>query len=186
MKVAIDATVLAYFFDAEAAPPLDASGVPVALCRERITLLISELQKAKATIIIPAPALSEILVYAGDAAPNWLSVLSNTKYCRIADFDQLAAVECAVMAKRRIEAGPRREGYTKRKVKFDEQIVAIALVEQADEILSDDSDIRALAGDRMLVRGIGELPVPAQDLQISIDWNAAGDRPSQDLDITAD
>lgn len=177
----IDATVLAYLLDAEAAAPLDASGTPIALCTERISLLISELQKAKATIIIPAPALSEILVYAGDAASNWLSVLSNTKYCRIADFDQLAAIECAVMAKRRIEAGPRREGYTKRKAKFDEQIVAIALVEQADEILSDDSDIRKLAGERMLVRGIGDLPVPKQDLQISIDWSAAGDQPSPDL-----
>lgn len=180
MKVAIDATVLAYLLDAEAAAPLDSSGTPVALCQERITLLISDLQKAKATIIIPAPALSEILVYAGDAASNWLSVLSNTKCCRIADFDQLAAVECAVMAKRRIDAGPRREGYTKRKAKFDEQIVAIALVEQADEILSDDDDIRTLVGDSMIVRGIADLPVPEQDRQIMMDWNASVEPTAED------
>ena len=95
MRVAIDATVLAYLFDAEAAPPSDAEGKPVSDCQRRLEHLISELQQARATLIIPTPALSEVLVYAGDAAQNWLSTLTGTRCCQIAPFDTMAAVECA-------------------------------------------------------------------------------------------
>lgn len=170
MRVAIDASVLAYLFDAEAAPPKDAEGKPVADCQLRLEHLISELQQARATLIIPAPALSEVLVYAGEAAQNWLSTLTGTRCCQIAPFDTMAAVECAALAAERVAQG-RRSGLTKAKAKFDEQIFAIAMVQQADEILSDDADIRWLAGQKLPVRGIVDLPLPPTSAQMTIDWD---------------
>lgn len=130
--------------------------------------LILELQQAKATLIIPTPALSEVLVYAGEAAPSWLAILAGLRCVRIAPFDTLAAVECAAMARDRLTQG-RPEDVTKRKAKFDEQIAAIAFVERADEILSDDDHIRRLVGEKMTVRGIADLSLPPQDPQIGLD-----------------
>jgi hypothetical protein len=57
---------------------------------------------------------------------------------------------------------------TRAKAKFDEQIVAIALAEQAEMILSDDSDIRALAPSRLTVKGIADLELPPEEAQGSL------------------
>ena len=126
------------------------------------------MQQARATLIIPTPALSEILVYAGEAAAEWLSILAGLRCVRIAPFDTLAAVECAHLAHSRMVDG-RPTDVTKRKAKFDEQIIAIAIVEEADEILTDDVHIRRLVAGRMTVRGIADLPLPPEDRQMGLD-----------------
>lgn len=167
MRVAIDASVLAYLFDASAAAPAGPDGSLVSHCQARVEHLLSELQQARATLIIPAPALSEILVYAGEAAPSWLGTLAGNRCCRIAPFDTLAAVECAALARDRLVHG-RAADVSRRKAKFDEQIAAIALVERADEILSDDAHIRQLVGQRMTVRGIADLPLPPKSDQMPL------------------
>lgn len=167
MRVAIDASVLAYLFDGQASAPAGPDGQPISDCQARIEYLISELQQAKATLIIPAPALSEILVYAGSAAPEWLTTLTGVRCCKIAAFDTLAAIECADLARERMIHGSDSD-VTKRKAKFDEQIVAIALVERADEILTDDDHIRKLVGAKLTVRGIADLPLPPQSRQIPL------------------
>lgn len=137
-------------------------------CQARVEYLIAELQQAKATLIVPTPALSEVLVYAGEAASTWLGELAGLRSVRIAPFDTLAAVECAALARDR-QAQGRPVDISKRKAKFDEQIVAIALVERADEILSDDDHIRRLAGEKIVVRGIADLSLPPQDPQLGLD-----------------
>lgn len=168
MRIAIDASVLAFLFDASASAPTGPDGQPVSDCQARVEHLIAELQQAKATLIIPTPALSEILVYAGEAAPAWLSTLTNLRCIRIVPFDTIAAVECAAMARGRLTQG-RPADVTRRKAKFDEQIAAIALVERASEILSDDDHIRRLLGGKMSVRGIADLNLPPQNPQLGLD-----------------
>lgn len=169
MRVAIDASVLAFLFDDAAKAPIGSDGVPISECQARLEHLIAELQQAKATLIVPTPALSEILVYAGEAAPVWLGTLAGLRCVRVAPFDTLAAVECAAMARDRLVHGKPAD-LTKRKAKFDEQITAIALVERADEILTDDDHIRRLAGGKMRVRGIADLDLPHQDRQIGLNF----------------
>lgn len=167
MKVAIDASVLAFLFDDKVLAPAGPDGNTIGDCQARLTHLIVELEQAKATLIIPTPALSEVLVYAGDAAAAWLGALTGLRCVKIAPFDTLAAVECAAMARERL-THLRPADTTKRKAKFDEQITAIALVERADEILSDDVHIRRLVGDKMTVRGIADLSLPPSDPQMGL------------------
>lgn len=168
MRVAIDASVLAFLFDDSVSAPIGHDGKLISNCQARVEYLITELQQAKATLIIPTPALSEVLVYAGEAAPAWLGTLAGLRCVRIAPFDTLAAVECAAMARDRVTNG-RSEDVSRRKAKFDEQISAIALVQRADEILSDDDHIRRLVGEKMTVRGIADLSLPPEERQIGMD-----------------
>ena len=169
MIVAFDASVLVYLLDENAASPRGESGEPVEDCHTRVSHLIAELQRAKAKIIVPAPALAEVLVYGGSAAPDWLSILNTSRHIRVSPFDERAAVEYSVMERARLSA-PR--AHTPRaKAKFDQQIVAIARIEGAERIYSDDGDIRRLWDNEGQVVGIAGLPLPPQEAQLSIEFD---------------
>lgn len=85
------------------------------------------------------------------------------------DFDQRAAVELAVRLRAAFSAGDIREGLktTKTKMKFDRQIVAVALTNGARVLYSDDNGVKKFGEESGLkVRRTSELPIPAiqQDL----------------------
>jgi hypothetical protein len=84
-------------------------------------------------------------------------------------FDVKAAVEYAVME--RMRAGHLNPGQRRAKAKFDAQIVAIARVEGATTIYSDDSDVKKLWADDDQVKGIADLPLPPQDLQMRMEFD---------------
>ncbi|GLR85843.1 hypothetical protein GCM10007857_25540 [Bradyrhizobium iriomotense] len=91
---------------------------------------------------MPTPALSEVLIGAGDAAPSYLDILNKSARFKIAPFGSRAAVEAAARHREAIQAGDKREGSAGwAKVKFDRQIIAIAKVEGAERIYSEDSDV---------------------------------------------
>jgi predicted nucleic acid-binding protein len=160
--VVFDATVLIYIIDENASPPNDpATGQPVENCKERLEYLLTTLQEENAKIIIPTPALGEVLVKAQQAAPELLRDLTSSKHFRVAPFDAMAAVEYAAMHAARLG----KATTNRTKAKFDEQIVAIARVENATIIYSDDGDIAKLASPRMQVLGIGSLPLPPAKAQ---------------------
>jgi len=103
--VVFDATALLLFLDPDAKPPLDpTTGSPTARCKERIDHLTSVLDARKDKIVIPTPVLSEVLVRAGDAGPEYLDILNRVACFRIAPFDQRAAVEVAAMTSKRRSA----------------------------------------------------------------------------------
>lgn len=86
MIVAFDASVLVYMVTPDANAPLDrTTGQPVVRCADRVSHLIATLQREKATIVIPTPSLAEVLVRAGDSAPQWLAMLERSRHFRIAD-----------------------------------------------------------------------------------------------------
>ena len=139
--VVFDASILLFVFD-ENTP----SSAPRA--KERVEHLIDRLSKAGERIIIPTPALSECLVHAGPAGPEYLSIIGKRACFRIASFDERAAVEAAVRTFQARQRGQRKGGNpeaSKTKIKFDRQIAAIAVVEGATAIYSDDSDVRGYA-----------------------------------------
>ena len=74
-----------------------------------------------------------------------LRILPSSRHFRIAPFDERAAVEFAARQAERIAASERAPAATRTKAKFDDQIVAIAAVEGATTIYSDDEDISKLA-----------------------------------------
>jgi len=94
--VVLDATTLLYLLDPDAKAPQDPqTGQPVTQVKERMEYLVATLTKQKEKIIVPTPALSELLVRAGEAGPEYLQILNGTAAFKVADFSQRAAVEVA-------------------------------------------------------------------------------------------
>jgi hypothetical protein len=135
--VVFDASILLLVLDEDAK-----ASVPRA--RERVEYLIDCLDHGGEKIIIPTPALSECLVHAGPAGPEYLAIISKRACFRVASFDERAAVEAAVQTFEARQRGQARGGNpeaAKAKIKFDRQIVAIAKVEGATVVYSDDKDV---------------------------------------------
>jgi hypothetical protein len=127
--VVFDATILMLLLRPNAGQPTDSSGQPITQVQERIAHLLQTLEKNRTRIIIPTPALSEVLVRAGNAGPQIVETLGRSAVFRIVSFDSLAAIEAAAMTRAAIDSGDKRGGVDAAwaKVKFDRQIVAIEL-----------------------------------------------------------
>ena len=168
-----DATALLHFLEPNASAPVDpATNEPVADAKARIDFLIETLDARRETIVIPTPALSEVVVHAGEAGPSYLEILNGTRCFRIESFDQRAAVELAAMTRDAIAAGDLRAGIetTRAKLKFDRQIVAIARTQGQKTIYSDDGDIAKLGEALELeVVPIHALPVGPNEPQGELD-----------------
>ncbi|MBX7502415.1 hypothetical protein K3181_13285 [Qipengyuania sp. YG27] len=162
MIVAADASVILHLIDPDLPTRPDERGNPVSNCRARIEHLLDTMSKRGDVLVVPTPALAEMLTKGDDVGNDWLSVLHGKRAIRIAPFDEMAAVECAALARNRKQ---RRPTSGRDKSKFDEQIVAIAVVARAEEILSDDQDIRNLAPPSIAVRGIADLDLPPEAAQ---------------------
>ena len=164
-----DATTLLLFLEPDARTPLDpATNETVTDAKARIDHLIEALEKRRETIVIPTSALSEVLVHADEAGPEYLEILNTTRCFRIEPFDQRAAVELATMTREALREGGLRAGTqaTRAKLKFDRQIIAIARTQSQTTIYSDDEDIFTLAEPLGLeVVPVHALPVPPEDAQ---------------------
>lgn len=164
--IAVDTSVLLYLIKPDTSPPQDPfTGKPVERCQERVEFLISTLSKTGTKLVLPTPAVTELLVSTGESATTVLEVLRRMSVFRVADFDQRAALECSVMMSQhwagRLKQLKAEVG--RHRIKFDLMIVAIARVAGAREILSDDKsvkDVAAITG--MPCRGIADLPLPPE------------------------
>ena len=135
--VVFDASILLFVFDESTK-----SSVPRA--KERVEYLIDTLSKTGERIVIPTPALSECLVHAGPAGPEYLNIIGRQACFRVASFDERAAVEAAIRTYHARQRGHAKGGnpdVAKAKIKFDRMIVAIATVESATAVYSDDADV---------------------------------------------
>jgi predicted nucleic acid-binding protein len=176
--VLFDATTLSLLLHPGAKPPKDAKGNPVERCSERIEHLVRTLDESKTKIIIPTPALSELLVIAGAAGPKYLSEINGRSCFKVSDFDQRAAVEAAAQTRDAIRAGFKRQGSEApwAKIKFDRQIVAIAKVENVKTIYSDDEDVERYAkAIGIEVKRAESLPLPPPKQLMLGDQNAEGE-----------
>jgi predicted nucleic acid-binding protein len=169
--VVLDAATLLLLVRPDVGVPLDSNGKPVSHARERLAHLVKQLEKSRTKILVPTPALSEVLVRAGNKAAQIAQVLQNASVVEIAPFDTMAAVEVAMMTREAIDAGDKRGGVdgTWAKVKYDRQIVAIAKVKGAHTIYTDDGDIRKFAATAgIVVTGIADLPLPPESAQMEM------------------
>jgi len=168
-----DATALLHFLEPDAPAAIDpTTNAPVTDAKARIDHLIHTLEQQRETIIIPTPALSEVLVHADAAAPEYLVLLNRLACFRIAPFNQRAAVELAAMTREALNTGRLHIGTnaTRAALKFDRQIIAIAKVEGHTTIYSDDNDIAKLAGPLGLeVIPTHQLPLPPEEAQGALD-----------------
>ena len=163
--VVFDASILMFFFDENTPSSTDRA-------KDRVEHLIETLSEAGEKIIIPTPALSECLVYAGPAGPDYLAILGKQACFRVAPFDERAAVEAAIRTHEARARGLRKGGavdISKSKIKFDRQIAAVAVVEGATAIYSDDSNVCDYAQEAGLkAYRLADLPLPAEDPQTSM------------------
>ena len=153
--------------------PCDEDGNPVPQAQERVEYLISELDKTGTKVLIPTPALSEVLVRAGQAeSQKIVEEVNKESVFSIEPFDQRAAIELAAMLRSEFPKGkvkPQGNHETWAKLKYDRQIVAIAKVCGVAKIYSDDLGIKAVAGRaNITVDRVCELPCPPEDLQKTI------------------
>jgi hypothetical protein len=168
--VVIDATFLMLFFRPDVSVPAGPGGAKIDLPRARIDHLIETLEKARTTIIVPTPVLSEVLVRAGpQASQEIVEKLNKLAVFRVESFDARAAIEVAAMTRRDLDGTGKKRGKATgpwAKIKYDRQIVAIAKVTRATTIYSDDADIRSIAaGKDIQVVGLKDLPLPDEARQ---------------------
>ena len=167
--VAFDNTILSVllFPDAELQEGPDAK--PVERARERVNALVQEIADGGEQVLVPSPALAEVLATPECDMEEVLSTLRVSAFIRIGDFDQRAAVELATRLRAAAAKGDIREGLktAKTKMKFDRQIVAIALTNGARILYSDDDGVKKFGeGSGLKVKRTSELPIPTvqQDL----------------------
>jgi len=162
--VVFDASFLIPLLD-EKAPEL----VPAA--RKKVRFLLSTINKANEVIVVPTPALSKLLVKAGEAGPEWIRILSKSARFKIAAFETLAAIEAAQMTAGAIAAGDKKGGVTSgwQKVKFDRQIIAIARVAGVEYVYSHDPDLKMLASGNPEVQSFDDLPLPPAGAQADME-----------------
>ena len=162
--VVFDANFLIYFLD-----PKIKDGVG---SNPRIDHLVATIQKTGERIVVPTPALSELLVKAGDAGPKYLEIVARSKFFRVAEFGERAAVEAAALH-REAKAGGNKRGATPEadwaKVNFDRQIVAIARVVGAKTIYTNDRQLAKHAKSAGIdAFGLDELPAPPAEPQLEM------------------
>jgi hypothetical protein len=170
--VVFDATMLSLLLRAGAKAPIDpATGAPVQYAEVRIAHLLEQLEKSRTVIIVPTPALTEILIKAGTAMGGIVARIQKSSVLRIQSFDARAAIELAQMTNANASASDKRAAIEApwSKIKFDRQIVAIAKVNAATDIYSDDDKLVAFATkhDIHCIR-IADLPIPDSARQMGL------------------
>lgn len=164
--VAFDNSILLIAIRKEAIP------ASIDKAKERVDHLVSELSKAGERIVIPTPALSEMLVHSGKAAGTYLEELQKSSKFRIAPFDTKAAVAVAADIAASIKKGNKKGGASGSwaKANFDRQITAIAKSETAHTIYTDDEDV-AKHAQRMGIKPVmlADLPLPPSKTPL-LDW----------------
>jgi predicted nucleic acid-binding protein len=141
----------------------DAIPASVDKAKERVDHLVSELSKKGEQILIPTPALAEMLVHAGNAAGAYLDELQKSTKFKIVPFDIRAAVEVALDIAASIKRGDKRSGAagTWAKANFDRQIAAIAKGGDAHTLYTDDDDVERHAKRMGLeAKRLHDLPLP--------------------------
>lgn len=162
--VAFDAGFLSILFHTSSKVPNDpATGKPPDFAKERIEHLIDTLSEDGEKILIPTPALSELLIALGKSGAQAITRLHGESVFQIRDFDERAAIELAEMSRVKAdEKKQKKQGGTWAKVKFDRQIVAIAKVNGAKVVYSTDDDLLKLAvREGLKAIACHELPLPS-------------------------
>lgn len=119
-----DSTFLTFLFVPNARCAVDRA-------KERIDDLVGRIHGSGDRILVPDPALAELLLAVGHSRRDILNLISRNPKFLLAPFDTRAALELSLMAESiQRKAGKKKgeSGGTWAKVKFDWQIVAIAKV----------------------------------------------------------
>ena len=129
--VCFDASVLIDLFDPR----------PTNVRKQRLDVLVPDLEQSKQKIILPAPAYSEFLIGAGRAREAYHKKIENMSNFFIEPFSKRAAVECAILLAD-VYSKKEQRGISKTKIKYDWMIVSIAKAINATCMYTSDGDIK--------------------------------------------
>ena len=170
--ILFDASVLCLTIYAHAGVPLDfKTGKPIDFAKQRVDGLIGDIEKNNDVILIPTPALSEVLVVVAPDVQKYVEELNSQACFKVVSFGERAAIELALRIKLAKKKGDKKEGVVSAwdKVKYDRQIVAIAKVEGASAIYSMDRHVHAHgAAWGIQVLNLSDLPIPAKQGDLPI------------------
>ena len=156
--VGFDTTFLTWLFVKTAKHKLsDAS--------ERVGFLLSELSARGDQIIVPTPAMSELLMKTGKGSQKVLEQITGNPRFVVASFDLRAAIELSLFSDAALTKNQKKVGVvaTWAKMKFDRQIVAICKVEKASCIYSDDEDVYNVGHrERIPVYRVEDIQIPSK------------------------
>jgi predicted nucleic acid-binding protein len=160
--VALDNTFLSVLLNPGGNIPLAPDGSIIDLAKERAGAVIAAIEKARRKIILPAPALAELLTAIGPDAQQYLNIVGRSRIFEIGNFDARCAAELALLNRGIFAISDdqnRAEPYQKRKV--DRQIVAICKVYGVLEIYTDDASVTRMARLCGITPiGLHEVPIP--------------------------
>lgn len=143
MTVAFDNTILSALLNPQGRLPLDpTSDQPLEYGRERAESVVAQIEKARRKIILPAPAVAELLTAIGPDAQQYLNVVGRSRVFEVGAFDARGAAELALLNRGVFADGDVKNGldnWQKRKV--DRQIIAICKVHGAAELYTDDTGL---------------------------------------------
>jgi predicted nucleic acid-binding protein len=157
VKAAFDNSFLVFLFNRRA-------GASVERAAERVDGLIESLSNKKAKIIIPTPALTELLMAGKFSVQVYVEKLKTFGSFQIRAYDERAAIELAAQYVSTKKTNKEREKQAPwNKIKFDRQIVAIAKTQGVSVVYSDDDQLRQFAREcGMDAYGLAEISVPPQ------------------------
>jgi hypothetical protein len=156
--VVLDTTFLTWVFVPGAKHP------KIADADKRVEYLLSDLSGRGDQIVIPTPALSELLIAVGKARNAIIKKITGDARFIVAPFDLRAAIELSLMINTAISKGDKKSGLKApwTKVKFDRQIIAIAKVLRVSCVYSDDADVHTIGKQEgVSVKSIADIAAPS-------------------------
>ena len=104
-----DANTLMLLLDETLPSPIDrTTKKPVTEVEKRIKHLVGTLQESRKKIIIPTPALAEILTHAERSGADYFTKINRSSAFRIESFEVRAAIELARMTASAIQEGDKK------------------------------------------------------------------------------
>jgi predicted nucleic acid-binding protein len=152
---------------------------PVTSPKKRADYLLACIQKEKGKIVVPTPAVAEILTVIGPEAQAYFDIIAQNRLFEVAAFDSRAAIELAFLNRDVFATTDRKnkvEAY--QKVKVDRQILAVLKSRGVTEIYTDDvglSNRARLCG--ITPVGIAELPLPPDEQQMKLEFEGHDEIP---------
>ena len=137
---------------------------------DRAAGLITEVERVGAVMVIPAPVLSEFLMgVEKDKYQKYLDTINGQSCFEVVGFDTAAAIECALLPSRQ-ELAQISPDQMASKLKYDRQIVSIALASMVDEIWSHDKSLRRIASSKELtVKSLADIQPPPVQMKLDHD-----------------
>lgn len=138
----------------------------------RLVNLVEELTSQKKIVGVPTPSWAEFLVKTDEATKDLVDMVNKNPSIKILPFDKAAAVESSLILRSVIASeGNKRGGNdaTWQKIKFDRQILAIARVNNAEILYTNDGDLIKEAN-RINLKTCRTEDLPLPQLQSNINF----------------